>query len=171
MGVSDGFIATGAYPDGACADPDSSCRGMWFSSDGLTWRLLGTAPEIVPFSEKELCIRDGCSVVARELLPWKGGALAIDGDGRIAFWTSGGSAELPLAANLHGTVATGPLGLVSIGDGQVLVSRDGIDSMVSSIPAEMSADGSDRGGMTVAVGERSLLVLVGGSLWLGTLQP
>ena len=115
----------------------------------------GNCTWIVPFSEKELCIRDGCSVVARELLPWKGGALAIDGDGRIDFWTSGGSAELPLAANVHGTVATGPLGLVSIGDGQVLVSRDGIDSMVSSIPAEMSADGSDRGGMTVAVGERS----------------
>ena len=27
VGVSDGFIATGAYPDGTCADPNGSCRG------------------------------------------------------------------------------------------------------------------------------------------------
>ena len=60
--------------------------------------------------------------------------LATDGDGHAELWTSGGSAELPIAAQLHGTVATGPLGIVSIGDGQVLVSRDGIDYKVSSIP-------------------------------------
>jgi len=124
VGVSDGFIATGAYPDGACADPNGSCTGMWYSSDGLTWRLLGTAPEIIGLSERELCIRDGCDAVAQELLPWKDGALAINGDGRIAIWTSGGPIELPMAAQAHGMVATGPLGLVSIGDGQVLAGRD-----------------------------------------------
>ncbi len=89
VGVSDGFIATGAYPDGTCADPNGSCTGMWYSSDGLTWRFLGTGTEIRP-SERELCIRDGCSGLPGALLPWRGGALAIDGDGRIEFWTSGG---------------------------------------------------------------------------------
>ena len=67
------------------------------------------------------------------LVPWRGGALATDGDGHAELWTSDGSAELPMAARLRGTVATGPLGLVSIDDGQVLVSRDGVDYKVSSI--------------------------------------
>ncbi len=99
--------------------------------------------------------------------------LATDGDGHAELWTSDGSAELPMAAQLRGTVATGPLGLVSIGDGQVLVSRDGIDYKVSSIPAQMAeAD-------AVAVGDRTVLVLesarVGDfewtwSLWLGTFE-
>jgi len=156
-GVSDGFIATGASPDGACPDPDGSCTGMWYSSEGLTWRLLGAAP-----------------FESRELLPWRGGVLATDGDGHAELWTSDGSAELPIAARLHGTVATGPLGIVSIGDGQVLVSRDGIDYKVSSIPAQMGAAGS-----TVAVGDRTVLVPKFAavdefkwtwSLWLGTLE-
>jgi hypothetical protein len=179
-GVSDGFIATGASPDGACADPNGSCTGMWYSSDGLTWRLLGTATQIRP-SEKELCIRDACSVLTGELLPWRGGVLAIDADGRMDFWTSGGSAKLPMAAQGHGTVATGPLGLVSIGDGQVLVSRDGIDYKVSSIPAQMADPANGGGGSTVvAVGDRTVLVLESArvgeftmtqSLWLGTFEP
>jgi hypothetical protein len=100
--------------------------------------------------------------------------LAIDGDGRIDFWTSGGSAALPMAAQVPGTVATGPLGLVSIGDGQVLVSRDGIGYKVSSIPAQMGAAGS-----TVAVGDRTVLASKLAavdefkwtwSLWLGTFE-
>jgi hypothetical protein len=181
-GVSDGFIATGAYPDGTCADPNGSCTGMWYSPDGLTWRLLGTAAEIKP-SGRELCIRDGCSGLPGELVPWRGGALAIDGDGRVEFWTSVGSTELPMAAQVHGTVATGPLGLVSIGDGQVLVSRDGIDYKVSSIPPQMS-DAVNGGGEStvVAVGDQTVLVLESepadefkstwtSSLWLGTFEP
>ena len=71
--------------------------------------------------------------------------LAIDVDGRIDFWTSGGSAKLPMAAQVHGTVATGPLGLVSFGDGQVLVSRDGIDYKVSPIPAQMAGANTEEG--------------------------
>ena len=178
--MSDGFIATGAFPDGACADPNGSCTGMWYSSDGLTWRLLGTAPEIRS-SGRELCIRDGCSSLAGELLPWRGGLLAIHDDGSIDFWTSGGSAKLPMAAQEHGTVATGPLGLVSIGDGQVLVSRDGIDYKVNSIPAQMADRANGGGGSTVvAVGDRTVLVLESAkvgestrtqSLWLGTFEP
>lgn len=180
VGVSDGFIATGAYPDGTCADPNGSCTGMWYSSDGLTWRLLGTANEIGR-SERSLCIRDTCHALPGELLPWRGGVLAIDGDGRIAFWTSGGSAELPMAALADGTVATGPLGLVSIGDGEVLVSRDGIDYKVSSLPAQMADPANGGGGSTVvAVGDRTVLALesrktgeftMTHSLWLGTFEP
>jgi hypothetical protein len=157
VGVSDGFIAAGASPDGACPDPDGSCTGMWFSSDGLTWRLLGAAP-----------------FFAQGLLPWRGGALATDGDGHAEVWASDGSAELPIAGQLHGTVATGPLGIVSIRDGQVLVSRDGIDYKVSSSPAQMGD-----GGSTVVVGDRTVLVPVLApvdeftwtwSLWLGTFK-
>ncbi len=163
-GVSDGFIATGASPDGACPDPDGSCTGMWHSSDGLTWRLLGAAP-----------------FDPQELLSWKGGVLATDGGGHVESWTSGGSADLPIAAQVHGTVATGPLGLVSIGDGQVLVSRDGIDYKVSSIPGQMADPTNGGGGSTVvAVGDRTVLVLESArtgeftmtrSLWLGTFEP
>ena len=152
-GVSDGFIATGSAPDGACADPNGSCTGMWYSSDGLSWRLLGAAP-----------------FEPQELVPWKGGVLATDRDGHTGFWTSDGPADLPMSAQLHGTIATGPLGLVSIGDGQVLVSRDGVDSKVSSIPPQMADPDNGRGGSTVvAVGDRTVLVLMQ-SLWLGTFE-
>lgn len=158
VGVSDGFIATGAYPDGACADPNGSCTGMWQSSDGLAWRFLGTAPQI------------------GSLLPWSGGALATYDDGQIDVWTSGGSEELPIGAH-PGTVGAGPLGLVSVGDGEVLVSRDGIDSKVSAIPAQMADATGRRGRPSVVVGDQSVLVLewkrideftMQPSLWLGT---
>ncbi len=88
-----------------------------------------------------------------------------------------------MAAQVHGTVATGPLGLVSIGDGQVLVSRDGIDYKVSSIPAQMSdAVNGGREPTVVAVGDQTVLVLESepadefestwtSSLWLGTFEP
>jgi hypothetical protein len=165
VGVSDGFIATGAFPDGSCADPNGSCTGMWFSSDGLTWRLLGTAT---------------AQDTAQEPLPWRGGVLVTDSDGRINLWTSGGSAELPMAAQVHGTIATGPLGLVSIGDGQVIVSRDGIDYKVSSIPAQMAEAAHGNEPAVVAIGDKTVLVLlrarveeftVAQSLWLGTFEP
>jgi hypothetical protein len=164
VGVSDGFIATGESPDGTCPDPDGSCAAMWYSSDGLTWRLLGVAP-----------------FEPRQLLPWSGGVLVTDGQGHAELWTSGGSAQLPMAAQVHGTVATGPLGLVSLGDGQVLVSRDGIDDKVSSIPDQMADPANGGGGSTVvAVGDRTVLVLESArvrdftmtqSLWLGTFGP
>lgn len=164
VGVSDGFIATGAFLDGACPDPGGFCTGMWYSSDGLTWRFLGAAP-----------------FESTELLTWKGGVLATDGDGHTEFWTSGGSSELPIAAQIHGTIATGPLGLVSIGDAQVLVSRDGIDYKISSIPTQMADPANEgRGSTVVAVGDRTVLVLdskrtgeltMTESLWLGTFEP
>jgi hypothetical protein len=156
VGVSDGFIAAGASPDGACPDPEGSCTGMWYSSDGLTWRLMGAAP----FEQR--------------LVPWKDGVLATDGDGHAEFWTSDGSAGLPMAAQVRGTVATGPLGLVSIGDGQVLISRDGIDYKVSSMPADMAEPDA------VAVGDRSVVVVESErvddftwtwSFWVGTFEP
>jgi hypothetical protein len=163
-GMSDGFIATGASPDGACPDPDGPCTGMWYSSDGLTWRLLGASP-----------------FESQGLLPWKGGVLATDGDGHAQLWTAAGPAELPIAAQVHGTVATGPLGLVSIADGQALVSRDGVDYKVSSLPGQVAdpADGG-RGSTVVAIGDRTVLVLesartaeftVTQTLWLGTFEP
>jgi hypothetical protein len=179
LGVSDGFIASGAYPDGTCADPNGSCTGMWYSPDGLTWRFLGTAPQIAP-SERSLCIRDTCGVLPGELLPWRGGALVTDGNGRLDLWTSGGSAELPIAAHVHGTVATGPLGLVSISDGQVLVSHDGVDDKVGPVPAQMAEAARGNDPYVVAVGDRAFLVLAGAktgeftwsqSLWLGTFEP
>jgi hypothetical protein len=113
-------------------------------------------------------------------LPWRGGALAPASDGHIDFWTSAGSNRLPVAADLQGTVATGPLGLVivSLDDKKALVSRDGIDFAITPIPAKM-ADADGRNGPTVAVGDRTVLVLGWTpvdeftrtpSLWLGTLE-
>jgi hypothetical protein len=104
VGVSDGFIANGASPDGANGSCCADRTGMWYSSDGLTWRLVGTAP-----SEPQ------------ELLPWRGGALVTDGVGRFDFWTSEGYSELPMATEVptpsehqNATVGTGPLDLVTI---------------------------------------------------------
>jgi hypothetical protein len=88
-----------------------------------------------------------------------------------------------MAVHADGTVATGPLGLVSIGDGQVLFSRDGIDYKVGSIPPQMSDAANGRGKSTVvAVGDQTVLVLESepadefestwtSSLWLGTFEP
>jgi hypothetical protein len=172
VGVSDGFIAIGAQKN-RCANLDD-CTGMWFSSDGLNWRFLG--PE----------------EPNADLLPWMGGALVpydMPHDMLLDFWTSDGLSKLPMVANLRAssvgpwTVATGPLGLVSIGigNGQVLVSRDGSTYQIESIPPAMAqAAHGINGGTTVAVGDRSVLVLRWAtvddftrtpSLWLGTFAP
>ena len=162
VGVSDGFIATGAYPDGTCADPNGSCTGMWFSSDGLTWRLLGTTPELIGLSERSCVFETVATLLRENCCP-----------GRVARSRSTATGLSPSGApvaprsfksqrNGDGTVATGPLGIVSIGDGRVLVTRDGIDWDIQAMPAEMAADGSGRGATGVGVGERSVLVLVGG---------
>jgi hypothetical protein len=179
VGVSDGFIATAANPEGTCDDlknvPDGngSCVGMWYSSDGMTWRLLGTANEIA-VSRGSLCVADGCGSLPGALLPWQDGALAIDGHGRIDLWTSGGSTELPFAAQANGIAATGPLGIVSFGDGQAVISRDGIDHKVRSIPAQISKEFilANRGQGGVAVGDGTIVVLGNeNSLWLGRFAP
>jgi len=163
VGVSDGFIAIGARK-GTCANLDE-CTGMWFSSDGLSWRFLGTETGI-------------------GLLSWMSGALVTDGPGRFDFWTSDGFSKLPMVGNLpasmaqgHGAVA-GPLGLVSIDRGQVLVTRDGNAYQIESIPEAMAhAAHGINGSTSVAVGDRSVLVLQWAtvdestrtpSLWLGT---
>jgi hypothetical protein len=167
VGVSDGFIARGP-------------EGMWHSSDGLTWRNLGN-PD-ADFSS------DGSVLV-----PWMGGALVSDGVGRFDFWTSQGHTELPMAADVRAAskqpneprdnaIGTGPLGaaMVSIDSQEILVTRDGIDWDIQPMPAEMAADGVGRFATTVAVGERSVLVLLWAgvlvadqvpSLWLGTPEP
>ena len=168
VGVSDGFIAHGN-------------DAMWHSVDGLTWRNLGS-PDDADLSP------DG-SV----LLPWKGGALLTDGVGTFDFWNSQGSSELPMAADVRAAseqpnewydnaIGTGPLGaaMVSIDSQEILVTRDGIDWDIQPMPAEMAADGVGRRPTTVAVGERSVLVLLWAgalqadqvpSLWLGTPEP
>ena len=177
-GVSDGFIATGTYPLEDCTDPEGSCTGIWYSADGLTWRFLATTTAL-PDSHRSLCIRDGCGPLPGQLLAWHGGALAIDGGGHATLWTSGGATELPLGAPLYETVATGPLGIVSFGEGQVFVSRDGIDHKIGVLPAPM-AEAVNAGSSVVAVGDSTVLVLartrtgeftMAQSLWLGTLEP
>jgi hypothetical protein len=180
VGVSDGFIATGTSPDGTCPDPEGSCTGMWYSPDGLTWRHLGTTDDMRPSGES-LCIRDECHELPGGLTSWQGGALAIDGEGHPTVWTSSGPAELEMAARMPGTVATGPLGIVSIGGGQALVSRDGIGHKIGPLPARMADASGDEGRSTfIAVGDRTVLALVrertgdftvAHSLWLGTFEP
>ena len=151
---------------------------MWYSSDGLTWRLWELRLRSAQ-AGKSCVFETDAANLRGELLPWRGGVLAIDDGGRIEFWTSGGSAKLPMAAQVHGTVTTGPLGLVSIGDEKVLVSRDGIDYKISSIPAQMAAAAHGRRSTVVAVGDRTVLALewksvddfkMTPSLWLGTFE-
>lgn len=174
VGVSDGFIARGI--DTSCSSPDG-CAGMWHSSDGLTWRNVGNMPGG----------SDG------QLRAWMGGALASDGVGRFDFWTANGHSELPMAAEVRAAskqpnepfdtaIGTGPLGAVtvSIDNQEILVTRDGIDWDIQPMPAEMAADGGGRRETIVAVGERSVLVLLWAgsyweepipSLWRGTFEP
>ena len=122
-----------------------------------------------------------------------GGALVTDGVGRFDFWTSQGPTELPMAADVRAAskqpnephdnaIGTGPFGaaMVSIDSQEILVTRDGIDWDINPMPAEMAADGGVRRAPTVAVGDRSVLVLLWAgvllaeqvpSLWLGTPEP
>ena len=195
LGVSDGFIATGTYPDGSCADPSGLCTGMWFSPDGLTWRFLGTAPSMPDRSGRSVCIRDTCHDAPGQLLPWNGGALVTDGTDHFQLWTSDGLSRLPLAAGIPAqtapmqvTVGTGPLGIVSVlkdyptmDNQSAFTSPNGIDSALSSMPAQMAGANGGRGGPTVAVGDHAVLVLEWAqahleqdptpSLWLGTFAP
>jgi hypothetical protein len=178
VGVSDGFVARGATPEGTCALPDG-CSSMWHSADGLTWRNLGH-PEA-----------DLGSFSAR-LVPWMGGALLTDGVGRFGLWTSQGHSELPMGADFAAPAeqtdpadapfATGPLGLVSIRRDslEILFTRDGVDWQIQPMPAAMVTD-SDHG-PTIAVGDRSVLYLTWSgqrgmgeeyvpSLWVGSVAP
>jgi len=173
VGVSDGFIANAG-------------DAIWYSADGLTWRLLG---------------HDSPGLLG--LLPWMGGALAREGpapygqplytralvdngSGHVDLWTSAGLTKLPVPADLGGTVGTGPLGFVAVdvayNDGKAFVSRNGSDYGSSPIPAEMGH--LNMGGFypaTVAVGDRTILVLerhdngsdgiITWSLWLGAFEP
>jgi hypothetical protein len=174
VGVSDGFIARGTAPEEqSCSLPDG-CGDMWHSSDGLTWRNLGLG---------------GPEDDSLHVLPWMGGALVTDGVGRFDFWTSQGYRELPMAAKLpaaserpNANSGTGQLGIVTVlnDDKKILVTRDGVDSDIQPMPAEMAAVTGGRLAPTIAVGERSVLIMfwTGSfeegyvpSLWLGTLEP
>ncbi len=179
VGVSDGFIARGIDTEESC-ESERGCAGIWHSSDGVTWRYLGTMPGRY----------DG------SVLAWMGGALVTDGVERFDFWTSDGSTELPMAeeiraawdqpkpeSRLESGFGTGPLGVVTVrtDDREVLVSRDGVDSDIQPMPAAMAADQTSfRRGPSVIVGERSVLVAMWSgmliseltpSFWLGTLEP
>jgi hypothetical protein len=160
VGVSDGFIATGACTPDGC--DQNGVTGIWFSPDGTTWRQIGNEAD------------------GGDLRPFLGGALAGSSD----LWTSSGSSKLPIAADLKaraGPTGVGPLGLVGLTNDNenAFVSRDGVGFGISPIPARMTVGNHSRGGPTVAVGDRTVLILetvrsdvfVSHSLWLGTLQP
>jgi hypothetical protein len=179
VGVSDGFIAAGVTPEDTCTLADG-CSGMWHSADGLTWRNLGH-PDADPDAS------------SGRLVPWKGGALDTDGVGVFHLWTSQGVSELPMAADFpppaeeqdpsFAPFSTGPLGLVStrLDSMEVLVTRDGSDWKVGSMPAAMRT-GGDGPSPTIAVGERSVLYLTWSGyrgegeghvphLWVGSVEP
>lgn len=75
----------------------------------------------------------------------------------------------------------GALGIVVIGiaDHSILFTPDGVDWSIQSMPEAMVQDGGGRRPPTVAVGERSVVVLSWSgdieapipSLWVGTLEP
>jgi hypothetical protein len=180
VGVSDGFIVAGDTPQDTCTLADG-CSGMWHSADGLTWRNLGH-PDADP------------DALSGRLVPWKGGALETDGVGVFNLWTSQGYSELPMSADFptpgeaqdpySAPFVTGPLGLVSIrlDSMEVLVTRDGSDWKIGSLPSAMLTDSDYQMGPSVAVGDRSVLYLTWSgywgegegyvpSLWLGTVEP
>ena len=174
VGVSDGFIARGVDTEESCVS-EHGCAGMWHSSDGVTWRYLGTMPDG----------HDG------SMLAWMGGALVTDGVGRFDFWTSQGHSVLPMAAEVRAAskqpnaafdraIGTGPLGAVMASIDKILVTRDGADWDIQQMPAEMAAVSGGRLAPTVAVGERSVLIMFWSgsyeegyvpSLWRGTPEP
>ena len=177
VGVSDGFIGRDGIDDELCTLPDG-CSDMWHSADGLTWRNLGH-PDA------------GDESGEGRLVPWQGGALTTDGIGRFDFWTSKGRTELPMAAEVPAqpqsfqgsdVFATGPLGLISIrrDTQEVLVTRNGIDWKVQTMPAAMVTASSR--GPTIAIGDRSVVYLTWSgfygkgetyvpSLWVGSFEP
>jgi len=159
VGVSDGFIAQ-------VGDE------MWHSSDGMTWRNLGKAPGAWEGSER--------------ILSWMSGALVTDGIGRFDVVTSQGYTELPMASELpagpdsSAAFGTGSLGLVSIRDERgILFTPNGVHWSIEPMPAEMAEVDTPGPASTVAVGDRSVLVLSWAgtreapipSLWLGILEP
>ena len=115
-----------------------------------------------------------------------GGALVTDGVGHLRLLDLGrpqraaDGRERP--GGLEATVAgfgTGPLGLVTVlkDDREILVTRDGIESDIQPMPAEMAADSTlFYDAPNVAVGDRSVVVLMWSgthearipSLWVGT---
>ena len=174
VGASDGFFARGGGErcDG-CADIAEP--GMWYSSDGLSWRKIGPATE-------------------GSVLPWGQGVLVTDGVGRFDVWTADGTSELPMAGNLppgwtasnpsFGSISfgSGPLGLVSVNVSthEVLFTSNGVDWSVQAMSAEMAAvAGLSRTvpSWNIAVGRDSVMVLLWAegprlpSLWVGTLEP
>ncbi len=159
VGVSDGFIARGQ-------------DGMWHSADGMTWRSPG---EVEDHWEGFL-------------LPWIDGVLVTDGVRRFDHWISNGHSAMPMAAERAAATeesfawfGTGSLGLVSVinTEREILFTRDGVDWKVQPMPSQMVTDTFTRREPAVAVGERSVLVLVWSgtreapvpSLWLGTPKP
>jgi hypothetical protein len=167
VGVSDGFIVRGY--EGRCDGCGESADpwGMWHSPDGLTWRPIGPATE-------------------GDLLPWMGAVLVSDGTGFFDVWTSEGVRALPMAAEMPArstnpaSIGVGPLGLVSLryGDRKILYSPDGVEWSIVPMPEAMAEDGGGRRAASVAVGERSVLVLSWSrdeipvpSLWLGSAEP
>ncbi len=156
VGVSNGFIVR-------------SGSDRWFSSDGMTWRRL---------------VKAGASNV----IPWAGAMLETDAVRRFDLWTTAGRSSLPMGAELPAdwtdsdkAFGAGALGIVVIGiaDHSILFTPDGVDWSIQSMPEAMVQDGGGRRPPTVAVGERSVVVLSWSgdieapipSLWVGTLEP
>ena len=176
VGVSDGFIARGDNPEDTCPLP-AGCSEMWHSSDGLTWRNLG-APARDPRRKRRVAME------GRRARHRRGRALRLV--------DLAGLRELPMAAEVrtatkagsgcphrvrHGTAR---LVRVSATAGEILVTRDGIDWSLQPMPADMSDDHTVDRAPGVAVGERSVLVMLWTgsyeegyvpSLWRGSFEP
>lgn len=152
VGTNDGFIARGG-------------EGMWYSGDGLSWRRIGPhAPG--------------------SIVPWMGDLLVAPDRSearQFELWTSDGARPLSFASELGVTwrpTGTGPLGIVSFGtDDSILYSPDGMDWSISPMPEGMPPHADRRISPSIAVGERSVVVLLwkweadeshSPSLWLGT---
>jgi hypothetical protein len=178
VGVSDGFILLGPS-----VQSDAFQAAMWHSPDGLAWREIGPTAWLW------------------DILPWAGGALVLEQEagldlqegGRLALWDSAGVRELPMTAEIPARspdasdISVGPLGIVWFEPGEVLFSPDGSAWSIAALPDDMAQ--GVVGAETVAVGERSVLVLTWSSavysddgedrliqepvpsLWLGTLAP
>ena len=127
------------------------------------------------------------------MLPWKGGALVTDGVGTLRLLDLAGLHRASDGRrdprghegrdpDVRTAFGTGPLGLVRVSAtaGEVLVTRDGIDWSLQPMPADMSDDHTVDRAPGVAVGERSVLVMLWTgsyeegyvpSLWRGSFEP